>query len=284
MELSQTVDKLCRLSRECFSPLPAIDSWPESLAPDAAWYFSPELLSLAGTAELGAMSEGSQKRLSFYENINFFSLNIHGERFLLAGMAERLYGRRHRSEYQYLHHFLDEENKHLHYFGTFCQKFAGKIYPDRKLAFAAEHADGEEDFLFFFRVLVFEEIADFVNVRTAEDERVLPFVREVHRMHHADEVRHLAFGRLLLADIHERWWPRWSEDVRSRVRQYVEQYLSAVWSEYYAPDMFRDAGLENCYELSRVARQNGASMRRSALRRPRQLLAKLGLTDAEEQP
>lgn len=283
MELSSSADKLCKLSRDKLAPLPAVSEWPDALDPSEAWYFSPELMTLAGSETLHGLSEERLKRLSFHENINFFSLNIHGERYLMAGLATRMYGPQHRSEYEYLHHFLDEENKHLHYFGTFCQKYAGKIYPDRKLSFASDSVPGEEDFLFFYRVLVFEEIADYFNQITAKDERIHPFVRQLHLMHHLDEVRHLAFGRLVIKDLHARWWTQWSDVVQARVREYAERYAEAVWSEYYSPDMYRDAGFENCYELSRWARKNGESTRKNALRRPRQLLVELGvLTEGEQ--
>ena len=30
------------------------------------------------------------------------------------------------------------------YFGTFCNRYAGKIYPERKLAFPREYAPGDD--------------------------------------------------------------------------------------------------------------------------------------------
>ena len=62
---------------------------------------------------------------------------------LMEGLARRLYaggGDSHRLAY--LHHFLDEENKHMVCFGGFCTRYAGKIYPDRKVAFPREYARG----------------------------------------------------------------------------------------------------------------------------------------------
>ena len=44
----------------------------------------------------------------------------------------------------YLHHFLDEENKHMIYFGRFCTDYANKIYPDKKLVFPREHDGADE--------------------------------------------------------------------------------------------------------------------------------------------
>ena len=47
------------------------------------------------------------------EAVNFFSLNIHGERMLVAGIAQRLYRTGHAETSRYLHHFLAEENRHM---------------------------------------------------------------------------------------------------------------------------------------------------------------------------
>jgi hypothetical protein len=81
----------------------------------------------------------------------------------------------------------------------------------------------------------------------------------------------------MMTELHEEWWPRWDDAVRARVSEYASQYLTAIWSEYYCPDMYRDAGLDNCYELSRLARTNGARVREEALRKPRQFLVGLGV-------
>src|SRR6266705_194388 len=68
-------------------------------------------------------------------NKQWVNLNIHGEKALVEGLARKLYEREKREISPYLHHFLDEENKHMVYFGEFCTRYAGKIYPDKKLIF-----------------------------------------------------------------------------------------------------------------------------------------------------
>ena len=90
---------------------------------------------------------------------------------------------------------------HMTWFGGFCRRYAGKIYPDRKLVLPREHAPGEEDVLFFARVMIFELLVDTFNRRMAKDDRLHPLVREINRRHHEDESRHLAFGRLLVEDL-----------------------------------------------------------------------------------
>jgi hypothetical protein len=229
-------------------PLP----WPPRM-PAEAWCMSPELISIFGTPMWDALDESGRRRLAFLECSNFFALNIHGERALMEGIARRLYARDLAPYAHYLHHFLAEENQHMTWFGGFCQRYAGKIYPDRKLVLPREHAPGEEDLLFFARVLVFELIVDGYNQRMAKDGRLHPLVCEINRRHHEDESRHLAFGRLVVEDLWTRHSPRWAEEVREGVRQYMASYVEATWREYYNPDVYRDAGFSDPYQLARDA-------------------------------
>lgn len=250
--LADVAEKLCALSRE--SP-PYEIQWPESL-PEEAWYLSPELMSLAGLPEFDALTQGERQRASFWEAVNFFSLNVNGERSLIEGMVRRMHlgseGQPDELHSDYLYHFVREETDHLQTFATFCMKYAKKIYPDRTLSFPSERVAGEDDFLFFSRILVFEEIVDALNMAMANDERLHPVAREINRKHHEDEVRHLAFGRMLVAELYEKQAPRWDATARARVREHIAGYLTAVWSVYYNPSAYHDAGLRAPYALARA--------------------------------
>jgi hypothetical protein len=226
--------------------------WPERISGDA-WCMSPELISIYGLPAWEALDEVSRRRLAFHECVNFFALNIHGERALMEGIARRLYARDLADHAHYLHHFLAEENQHMTWFGGFCRRYAGKIYPDRKLVLPREHAPGEEDVLFFARVMIFELLVDTFNRRMAKDDRLHPLVREINRRHHEDESRHLAFGRLLVEDLWRRHSPKWSDAVRAAVPAYLAAYLTATWKEYYNPDVYRDAGIADPIRVAREA-------------------------------
>lgn len=247
------VDKLCAASRKNYdNPYQAID-WPDVLADDD-WYFSPELLSLYGTEYYDTLTDDQKRRLSFYEAVNFFSLNIHGEKPLVEGLASRLYKKSSKSAVNaYLHHFLDEENKHMVYFGGFCQRYAGKIYPDKKISFPREYAKGEEDFLFFAKVMIFEEIVDVYNREMSADPRLASVVREINRLHHVDEVRHLSFGRRHTKDLFDEFSPSWSAETLAGVRAYLASYLKATWREYYNPDVYLDADLATPFQIASLA-------------------------------
>lgn len=248
----QLVDKLCSISRRDYVNPHEYLEWPERLD-FGQWLMSPELISLYPTPLYAELTEPDRMRLSFFEAVNFFSLNIHGEKTLVEGLARRLYQRDKTEVTPYLHHFLDEENKHMVYFGGFCQRYAGRIYPDRKFAVPREYAPGEEDLLFFGKVLIFEEIVDVYNLRVARDERVSPIARQINLIHHREEARHLVFGREIVRRLAESHLPTWSDDTVRNVRAYLQDYLLATWKEYYNPDVYRDAGLQEPYAVRKAA-------------------------------
>lgn len=288
MDFSALSTRLSELSQKSFAPLPQPADWPLEL--DASgWCMPLELCAVKATGCLDCESVEKQKRLAFFELINFFSLNIHGERFLLGGLGENLYGPYAEPGWDYLHHFIDEENKHLQYFASFCLRYAGKIYPNKKVVFQREHAPGEASFLFFAKVLIFEEVVDYFNQLMARDATVLPIVRQINRMHHQDEVRHLAFGRAVTSSLFQKWSPRWSAETLASVVAYLERYFDAVLREYTNPLVYCDAGLvgsepgalRRANELARNAFAAALPLRRRATRRARSFFAELNLAIPE---
>lgn len=279
--LSHLVDRLCRASAP-----PPITEWPARLDRER-WYFTPELLSLHGSAAYAAMNAAERCRLSVLEAVSFFSLNLHGERFLIGGLLERAEKPGWAAMAPYLEHFLADEERHSATFGEFCQRYAGKVYRDHltaalRVASRSGAAPGEADVLFVGRVLIFEEIADAYNRRIAADERVAPIARAINRMHHLDEARHLAFGRALLPELLARHAAAWDAAPRARVRATLSAFLHSTWRAYWNPDVYRDAGLSGVWALREQAfASESARLRRAevAWRRLRPLFD-LGLLDA----
>lgn len=277
-ELELTLKRLCEVSRKGYlNPYLRIQ-WMD-LGDLDYWFMSPEFLSLYGTDIYAELTEKQQRSLSFFETVNFFSLNIHGEKSLIEGLAHRLYKKELSEFSEYIHHFLDEENKHMIYFGGFCQRYAGKIYKDRKLVFPRDYAEGEEDFLFFARVMIFEELVDYYNVRLARDERLESTCRQINLVHHLEESRHLVFGREVVAKLFDKFSPAWTDEVLLSVRQYLEDYFSVCWKEYYNPDVYRDAGLKDPHDLVSVAWHSSWSTkhRLAAAERCRNFLVEKGI-------
>jgi hypothetical protein len=243
-QATQWLERLCRISAAQSADHGWV--WPETLGPDD-WCMSPELLSVYGTEIYESLDERERRRLSFFEAVNFFSLNIWGERQLIAGIAPRLYAKDCDAISRYLQHFLAEENRHMAMFAEFCGRYAGKVYRQKTWHLSRAHAEGEEEFLFFARVLLFEEIVDRYNVAMAGDSRLPPIVRHINRTHHRDESRHLAFGRRRVVELFERCAPKWSSEVLTTVRAELEAFLAASWREYYNPEAYADAGVPDAY-------------------------------------
>lgn len=255
---SQLASRLTFASRRKLWDVYNAFTWPDALVDDM-WAMPPELCSLYGTDAWEALDDAQRKRLSLYEIGNFFSLVLQGERPLVQGLVDRLYSKKNTKEItEYLHHFVDEENKHMVMFGEFCNRYVGKVYPEKKISLPREYAKGEEEVAFFCKVMVVEELGDYYNVVIEKDERIEPMVRELNRVHHRDEARHLAFGRLYLAELFERYRPGWSDEQLEDFRAWLVEYLRASWGDYYNPTMYKDAGLADGYELRQLALTHAA--------------------------
>ncbi|MFN0241295.1 MAG: diiron oxygenase [Planctomycetota bacterium] len=243
---------LCAASRrKTVDPYTDIE-WPDALEP-SQWFTSPELVSLYGTPAWDRLDDHDRKQLSLFEAVNFYSLNVHGEKALVEGLVKHLYDTADSAWSAcspYLHHFIAEENHHMVYFGGFCERYANKIYRDRKISLPRKYAPGEEDFLFFARVLVFEEVVDALNRRMARDERLAPIARRINQAHHLEETRHLVFGRRITSELFRRHSPQWSRETLDRVRGYLESYVLNTWRDYANPDVYVDLGLAQPYDLA----------------------------------
>jgi len=280
--LQDLTAKLCRISEEHFvDPFSRLE-WPESLDRQQ-WFMSPKLISLHGTGIYQSLDEHQQQLLSFFELVNFFSINIHGERMLIEGLAKRLYRKHTEVVSPYLHHFLDEENKHMFYFGRFCNRYAGKVYVEKKFTVEREYADGEEEFLFFSRVMLFEEIVDVYNRHMAKDQQLVPISREINWLHHFEEARHLAFGRRVVEELFNMHSHAWELQVRQRISEELVHFFDTTWKDFFNPDVYRDAGLNDVFALRReaLADETIVAKRNSNFERCARTLYKIGLLNKE---
>ena len=251
--VEKVAEKLSRGSKKLFYDVNTKFEWPKDLD-DSVWTMSPEYVSLYGTPIWQGMSESQQRKLAFHECAGFFSLVLHGERPLLEGMSHRMYTlEKNLTVTEYMHHFLDEENKHMIMFASFLRRYVGKVYPEKKIPYTRALAKGEEDIVFFAKVLVVEELSDVYNVAMAADERLAPIVREINRVHHVDEARHIFFGRAYLKQLWDRSSPAWTEEQRKSFRTWLVDYINASWRDFYNPSVYRDAGFEDPYAAREMA-------------------------------
>ncbi len=244
--------RLSKASRKKFYNVYTAFDWPESLD-DSRWCMPPELISLYGTPAWEKLDDAQRHRLSLHEMANLFSLTGQGEGPLVQGLISQMYPHNDADITGYLHHFLDEENKHMVMFAEFCQRYIGKVYLYKKLALPREYEKGEEDVGFFIKALTVEEIGDYYNVLAGKDERVHPIVRDVNNLHHSDEARHIVFGREVLRSTFAEHSPKWSKETLEGVREWIANYLRSSWADFYNPSVYRDAGVPDGYAAREFA-------------------------------
>lgn len=244
------LDRLVSMSeRDYYNPY-RLFQWPDQLDEDG-WWMSPELMVEYGT-EVGAeLTEEQLRRLSKWESINFYSLNVHGIRELLTEIVGRIHTEAFAVPSEYFHHIIGEENEHMWFFATFCRRYGGKIYPRRSFGFAGPGIPAADHFLVFMRLLIFEELVDVFNQRMATDDRLHPTIRQVNEVHHQDESRHIAFGRQIVSILHRDLRQRLSAEELGTVETYLKRYLRSSVDALCDPISYRDAGLPDPYGLRR---------------------------------
>ncbi|MBV1855899.1 diiron oxygenase [Catellatospora tritici] len=249
-QVSQTADRLSRLSVGAYQNPYTLVDWPSAVDPEQDWFSTPEYVSLHGTPVWAELDDLARRRVAFHEAAGFYSLNIHGEKALIQGLAARLYRGDLAGSAGYLHHFLDEENKHSVYFGGFCTRYA-RVYRSRQASFGSDRPRDVDDFLFFAKTLIFEEIVDHYNRVQARDGRLHPLARFINDNHHREETRHLVFGRHLVTAL---WRATdWDQSTVAEIRADLSRFVTATWREFYHPDVYADAGLDQPWELAEAA-------------------------------
>jgi hypothetical protein len=253
-------------------------SWPDSL-PEKAYWMTPSLLSTHGTDVGGELDEDQAMRLSRWESLNFYSMNVHGIRELLLEVVDRIHTPGFEVPSEFFHHFIGEENEHMWFFAEFCRRYGGKIYPTIRLKTTTPDDPDVGNLLVFSRILLFEEVVDYYNTTMADDTGLHETIREVNRIHHKDESRHVAFGRELVTVLFERVRERLTADQKADVEAYLKRYVAATLASFCNPTVYRDAGLAGIPNLrSRVLadpRRRAAEER--AARKPMSFFTKIGI-------
>lgn len=274
------VRKLSKASRsQLTDPLTAWE-WPDNLD-KAQWFVSPELVTLFGTRAWDGLSEEQRKTLSFYEACNVFSIALAGERLLVQRMAPMLYGSDYAVSTEYLHHFIEEENRHMVCFGHFCNKYAGKLYASRHYALPSDAVEGEDEFGFWASVMIFEEINGFHNAGNAHDKRVTQLAHEINAYHLREELRHLAFGHVRTPEVWNKYKDKWPANVVKRQMQYCRDFMVSEYRDYFNPAAYADAGVPNRYEAREEALHSQVSKDRfrRAIEGPMSVLREAGVLD-----
>ncbi|HKN53900.1 MAG TPA: diiron oxygenase [Amycolatopsis sp.] len=282
-EIEPVVLELDRLEQMAesgyYNPYTMFD-WPEAIEPDMPW-MSESLTTLAGTPIWDELTREQQIALTKYEAINFFSLNIHGIRELMSEVVMRIHEKTYANVSEFLHHFIGEENEHMWFFAQFCLRYGGKLYPAQPTlkADSVEHLSPvAREMIVFARILIFEEIVDHYNAHMATDRSLPHIAREINRVHHQDESRHVAFGRMIFANLLGQVAKRDPDEVPV-VAEYLENYLLYSIGTLYNPAAYRDAGIPDALALRRRALGHPARVEAHdrVLKRTRKFLEKVGV-------
>jgi P-aminobenzoate N-oxygenase AurF len=245
------LDRLVNLSeRDYYNPYRLFE-WPDTL-PQGRYWMTPELMVEHGTRAGSALSERQLHAVSKWQSINFYSLNVHGIRELLREIIARIHTAEFTVPSAYFHHIIGEENEHMWFFAQFCLRYGGKIYPSRSMSLAAPAIAGADHFLVFARLLIFEELVDVFNQRMAQDENLDPTIRKVNEVHHHDESRHIAFGRKIVAMLHEDLKQRIGESELRTLEAYLKRYMRSSVDGICEPGVYKDAGIAEPYALRRA--------------------------------
>ncbi|HET9382961.1 MAG TPA: diiron oxygenase [Streptomyces sp.] len=244
------LDRLSSMSVEDYYNPYQMFQWPDTL-PQSMWWMSPELTTTYGTDIAAELTEEQLYALSKYESVNFYSLNVHGIRELLIEVTQRIHTDDFTRTSEFFHHFIGEENEHMWFFAEFCQRYGHKIYKQLRGGAETVPPGNAASLLVFARILIFEELVDHFNVRMGSDERLNDTIRQINRIHHQDESRHIAFGRELVKVLFESFRERATRQELDQVSDYLKRYMTYSFETLYNPQVYKDAGVPNALEVRR---------------------------------
>jgi hypothetical protein len=281
--VTQTLSRMVELSVDTYyNPYKTFD-WPEALSEDQ-WWMSPDLTSTHDTELSESLSPQQKMALSKWESVNFYGLIVYGIRELMLEVAKRIYAPGFEFASEYFHHFLGEENGHMWFFAKFCLKYGSKLYPDKRVKTSASAEPDIEAFVVFSRILIFEELGDYFNIRMGKDESLAPIIRDLNNVHHQDESRHIAFGRQVVKQLYEQISDRYAPEKLAEHRDGLKAYMNLCIQNLYNPSVYKDAGLAEPYKFRRQVLQDPArkSYHRQVLKRTTEFFLKNNILQGED--
>jgi hypothetical protein len=246
--LRDILDRLSSMAVEDYYNPYRVFQWPDTL-PDEMWWMSPSLTTTYGTDVAEELTQEQLHALSKYESVNFYSLNVHGIRELLIEVTKRIHTTEFATPSEFFHHFIGEENEHMWFFAEFCLRYGKKIYKQPRGGAETIPPNNAESLLVFARILIFEELVDHFNSKMALDQSLDETIRQINRIHHQDESRHIAFGRELVRILFEDFRQQATEEDLDQISDYLKRYMSFSFESLFNPHVYRDAGVPNPLEV-----------------------------------
>jgi len=248
--LVNILDRLSSKSIEDYYNPYQMFQWPDTL-PENMWWMSPELTTTFNTDIAEELTQEQLFALSKFESVNFYSLNVHGIRELLIEVTKRIHTDDFARPSEFFHHFIGEENEHMWFFAEFCQRYGRKIYKQLRGGAETVPPGNAASLLVFARILIFEELVDHFNDKMASDERLNDTIRQINRIHHQDESRHIAFGRELVKVLFESFRAQATPEELDEVSNYLKRYMTYSFETLFNPQVYRDAGIPNPLDVRR---------------------------------
>lgn len=101
------------------------------------------------------------------------------------------------------------------------------------------------ELLFFGRVFVLEMFLDYLNTSAMRDERIDATVRQIHRFHHDEEARHMAFDREVIEFCVERAEAAGLRDEMKLIAKLLDDYGRVAIKSLYSPAVYKKIGIVN---------------------------------------
>jgi hypothetical protein len=212
--------------------------------------FPEELMSIYYHPIYKELTYEQKWNLSLKETVNFFSINIHGERQLVKGLEERLYIQSRIGESwkvgDYLQHFIHEENAHTHMLAGYCFRYGDGVMKDYTTSVQDPILCSiSQELLFFGRVFVFESFLDYLNSIAMRDTSIDTTARQIHRLHHIEEARHIAFDRAVIRYCVNVLKNQKLYDELKIIAKLLDDYASVAVKSLYSPKIYKNINIEN---------------------------------------
>ena len=211
----------------------------------AEWYAPPELLTLYGTPVWDGMSHQQRIELSRHEMCSIAATGIWFEVILLRMLGRHVYDSDMLSDHcGYVLTEVADECRHSQMFARMIKELGVEFHaPSRRT-----HELGRlmstpliDDAIAMGGTLYVEAVLDRMQRRAMDDDRVVPLVRDVSRVHVIDEARHMRLAATMLQrDVEAGMGP-----VR---RNWLKLALPLIaWTateELVGPSVYRAVGLD----------------------------------------
>lgn len=170
--------------------------------PDAPWFAPPELLTLYGTDLWDTMSVNQRIELSRHEMCSIAATGIWFEVILLRMLGRHVYDGDMLSEHSsYVLTEVADECRHSQMFARMIKELGVEFHAPS----SRSHELGRlmstpvmDDAIAMGGTLYVEAVLDRMQRRAMDDERVVPLVRDVSRVHVIDEARHMRLAATML--------------------------------------------------------------------------------------